>query len=179
MRKLFSVLLATLLILGTGPSALLLAQATEEKPKEEKKEKKDKKKKSKEEGTEPTGSDAEIRRALTQTLRGFVNGYEGQSPRSALENVLTDRFYDYPRFEDGVEEFLRSTGELRIFTRQVNVQVKEDRAVMIVDAEMQFSPRSDPSRQQRRSTQITFDFQRTPKGWKITEISPRSFFLPQ
>lgn len=179
MRKLMSVLLAVALVLAAGPAMPANAQTTEEKPKEEKKEKKDKKKKAKEEGTEPAGSEADVRRALTQTLRAFVNGYEGQSPRSALENLSSDRFYDYPRFEDGVEEFLRSTGELRIFTRQVNVQVKEDRAVMIVDAEMQFSPRSDPSRQQRRSTQITFDFQRTPKGWKITEINPRNFFLPQ
>lgn len=178
MRKLMSVLLALGLILAAGPAVLVRAQATEEKPKEEKKEKKDKKKKSKDQTTEPTGSEADIRKALTQTLRDFTNGFEGQMPRSALDTVLTDRFYDYPRFEDGVEQFLRSTSELRIFTRQVNVQLKEDRAVMIVDAEMQFTPRSDPTRQQRRSTQITFDFQRTPKGWKITEINPRSFFLP-
>lgn len=184
MRKLYSVFLALALILAIGPAVRASAQATEEKPKEEKQEKKKKKeKKEKKEakeqvGAEESSSEADIRRALTQTLRGFVNGLEGQSPRSALDYLANDRFYDYPRFEEGVEEFLRSTGEMRLFVRQVNVQIQKDKAVMIVDGEMRYSPRSDPSQQQRRATSITFDFQRTAKGWKITEINPRNFFLP-
>lgn len=178
MRKLFAILLAAVLILTVGSVLGAGAQTTGDKSKQEKKEKKDKKKVKEEAGAEETSSEAEIRRALTRTLRDFTNGYEGQSARSALDSLASDRFYDYPRFEEGVEEFLRSTGELRLFTRQVNVQIQKDKAVMIVDAEMRFSPRGDPAQQQRRATQITFDFQRTPKGWKITEINPRNFFLP-
>jgi len=173
-------LLLIALLAGGGATALTLqdqsAQQDEPKAGETKKEK-EKKKKAKSSGSE-SSKPLDTRQLLSRVLRNFKDGIEGRSPSSLREDIDEKKFYDFPRFEEGVTEFLRSAGEMRLFIREVNVQVQEDRAVMIVEAEMAFGPRDDTSRSQRRKERITFDFQRVPEGWKITEINPRSFFLP-
>lgn len=170
-------LLAVVLLVGSGLAVLpATAQQTEpEKPKPAPAEKKTKKKKTP--GREPARND-DTRRALSRVLRNFTDGLEGLSPSSLRDWVFEDQFYDFPRFEEGVTVLLRSAGEMRLYTREVNTQIERDRAVMIVDAEMVFASRDDPGRGVHRQERITFDFQRTADGWKITEINPRSFFLP-
>lgn len=151
-------------------------QESQEKPKETETQK-TKAKKSKSSGRE-SSQPVDTRKVLSRLLRSFKDGFEGLSPSSLRGTVDDKKFYDFPRFEDGVTELLRSVGEMRLFTREVSVEVKEDRAVMIIEAEMVFSSREDPDRRTTRKERVTFDFQRTPEGWKITEINPRTFFLP-
>jgi len=124
------------------------------------------------------GSRVTTRRILSRVLREFTNSVEMLSPSGARRTIDADRFFGYPRFEEELTVFLRSLGELRLFVREVSVQVGVNRAVMLVDAEMGFSLRRDPSQSSQRRAQIQFDFQRTEQGWKITEITPRTFFLP-
>ena len=169
-----------LLLAGGGATARALPDqsANQDEPKAgEAKKEKEKKKKAKSSGNE-SSKQLDTRQLLSRVLRDFKDGIEGLSPSSLRENIDEKKFYDFPRFEEGVTNFLRSVGEMRLFTREVNVQVQEDRAVMIIEAEMVFGPRDDTSRSRRRKEHITFDFQRLPEGWKITEINPRSFFLP-
>lgn len=176
------LLLMALLVVGSVPAVRALAapqddQQSSTKAKDEKKT--DEKKKDEKESTGKEHKPLDTRKVLSRILRDFTNGLEGLSP-SVLRQVIDDRkFYNYPRFEQGVDDFLRSVGEMRLYTREVNVEINGDHAVMIVDAEMALSARQDPSRRDRRRATITFDFQRTAEeGWKITEINPRSFFLP-
>lgn len=138
----------------------------------------DNKKDEKQSRREPDSRTPDTRRVLSRILRNFTDGFEALSPSTLRDWVDRDKFYDYPRFEEGVTVLLRSVGEMRVFTREVNVQVQGDRAVMIVEAEMALASRKDPSRSEKRRERITFDFQRTAEGWLITEINPRSFFLP-
>lgn len=135
------------------------------------------KKTEKQEKSEP-GKAATPREQLSRVLRNYKRGLELLSSSAVAKEIDTDRFYDYPRFEENLTIFLRSLGELRLFVREVNVQVEEERAVMVVEAEMKFARRDAPDRKEERREQVTFDFRRTPAGWKITEISPRAFFLP-
>ncbi|MFQ5925823.1 MAG: hypothetical protein ACE5MH_00120 [Terriglobia bacterium] len=175
-------LLLVLALLASGAWAPLSSQEAGEKEKEKPKaaetSKKKKKKKKSTAGSEPGSRKLSTRKVLSQVLRRYQTGFESLSVSSVSDGIDAQRFYDYPRFEEGVTVFLQSVGELRLFTREVSVQVEGDRAVMIVDAEMVFARRDTPSPRERRTSQITFDFQRTPRGWKITEIKPRSFFLP-
>ena len=138
----------------------------------------EKKKDEKKTRSEPGTRTADTREVLSRILRNFTDGFEALSPSTLKEWIDSEKFYDYPRFEEGVTVLLRSVGEMRVFTREVSVQVEGDRAVMIVDAEMTLASRKNPSQTEKRRQQITFDFQRTKDGWVITEINPRSFFLP-
>lgn len=165
-RAISSWLLAAALLAGSAGAATLSVQAQE------------KKKEQKKTGTEPGSRTQDTRKVLSRVLRSFKDGFEGLSPSSLRDWIDRDKFYDYPRFEEGVTVLLSSVSEMRVFTREVNVQVEGSRAVMIVDAEMELASRQNPSRTEKRRQQITFDFQRTSEGWLITEINPRSFFLP-
>ena len=118
------------------------------------------------------------RRRVSRVLRNYTNGMEMMSSSAALAMVDRDQFFDYPRFEEELTNFLRSLGEMRLFVREVNTQLEDSSAVMVVDVRMVFTSRQDPSLRGERSSQITFDFQRTDRGWKIIEINPRNFFLP-
>lgn len=174
-----SVLLALALVASGAQASLGLQQTEEkEKPKAKAAETPKKKKKKPRASSEAGPSEVSPREVLSRVLRGYKGSIESLGTSGVRSWIDVPRFYDYPRFEDGVTAFLRSVGELRLFTREVNVQVEGDRAVMIVEAEMVFSRRDTPSPAETRTAQITFDFQRTPQGWKITEINPRSFFLP-
>ncbi len=106
------------------------------------------KKKSQSKGREPSRSET-TREVLSRVLRNYKQGLESLSPSAAGKQIDTEKFYDYPRFEENLTRFLESLGELRLFVREVNVQVEEDRAVMIVDAEMKFAARDNPDDHQQ------------------------------
>ena len=183
MRKhwLVPLLLGLALAFGVEVSS---AQETKTKQQEQKKtEKKAPEKKATKPAQPVAGADetgevpAPERRALTRVLRNLQNALEGNSPRQFAENV-DERFYDFPRFEDQVTDFLKQNAELRLFLREVSAEVKGDRATLLVDAEMSFATKAQPTAQQKRERRVQFDFVRTAKGWKIYEISPRGFFTP-
>lgn len=166
----FSAVLVCAVILSCSQAAKGdLSAADKQEKQEEKKEQKP---------GEPKAKTKSTREILTQVVRDYKQGLELLSPTAALKQIDSDRFYDYPRFEEELTIFLRSLGELRLFIREVEVEIKENRAIMIVDAEMKFARREEPRRREERIEEITFYFQRTEVGWKITEISPRAFFLP-
>lgn len=169
--------LLALLLCAASAAAPLAAQQTGEKEKQQTTKPKEKKKKS-DPGSEAGAREITPRDAVSRVLRRFKTAFESPSESAVRELIETERFYDYPRFEEGVSVFLRSVGDIRVFTREVNVQVEGDKAVMIVDVEMVFSRKDAPATPETRTSQVTFDFQRTAQGWKITEINPRASFLP-
>lgn len=181
-KRTWGALLLVGALLTGGAWTLLGSQQTQQKEQAKPEaaqtsKKKQASKKKSQAGAEP-GREISPREVLSRVLRSYKTGFESLSPSAVRSSIDAQRFYDYPRFEEGVTVFLRSLGELRLFTREVNVQVEGDKAVMIVAAEMVFSRRGTTSPSQTRAGEITFDFQRTSQGWKITEINPRSFFLP-
>ena len=120
-----------------------------------------------------------LRRVLSRVRRNYTNSLEALTASGALAVVDRDRFYDYPRFEEELTRFLSELGELRLFIREVDVQVGGDRAIMLVDARMVFAGRVDPTQRGERRSQVQFDFVFTDQGWRIVDIRPRTFFLPQ
>jgi len=94
-----------------------------------------------------------------------------------VTDSLDEHFDDLPRFEDAVTQFLERTSEMRINLRESTTEVKGDHAIVIVDADMIYTDKAKPTRDQRRRQRIQFDFVYNPKkGWKIFEITPRQFF---
>lgn len=170
-----AILVACLLALAAEGACSSAAKGNLSSGEQQKQEKP--KKKSESKGREPSRPET-TREVLSRVLRNYKQGLESLSPSAAGKQIDADKFYDYPRFEENLTRFLESLGELRLFVREVNVQVEGDRAVMIVDAEMKFARRDKPDDGQQRNQQITFDFRRTASGWKITEINPRAFFFP-
>lgn len=157
-----------------------LAQDPQQQPPADQSDKK-KDKKKKQDG--PSSEDAPdnvagAKRAVKRVLSDLQDGFEGHSPRRVTDS-LDERFDDLPRFEDAVTQFLERTSEMRINLRESTSELKGDHATVIVDAEMIFTDKAAPTRDQRRVQRIQFDFVYNPKkGWKILEITPRQFFEP-
>jgi hypothetical protein len=153
---------------------------SQEAPKKQEKEKKAEKKPPKKSDQPPSGDTADLaaeRKNLTRVLRALSDAVEGNSPRR-LRDLMDERFYDFPRFEDQVTDFLKDNAEMRINFRESTAEVKGDKATLIVDADMSYALKSNATAQQKRHERIQFDFARTATGWKIYEITPRRFFTP-
>ncbi len=158
----------------------LFAQNQEDAKKTEKQEKKTDKKAKKSEPAPSAGDTADLgaeRKNLSRVLRALSDAVEGNSPRR-LRELIDERFYDFPRFEDQVTDFLRDNAELRMHLRESTAEVKGDKATLIVDADMTYALKASSTLQQKRRERIQFDFVRTASGWKIFEITPRRFFTP-
>ena len=183
MRRTGWMTLALALLLGLSGTPLL-AQSQEE-PKKQDKQEKDKKKTDKKatkksDQAPPSGDTADLateRKNLTRVLRALSDAVEGNSPRR-LRELIDERFYDFPRFEDQVTEFLQNNAEMRVNLRESTAEVKGDKATLIVDADMTYALKSNATAEQKRHERIQFDFVRTATGWKIYEITPRRFFTP-
>ena len=116
-------------------------------------------------------------RAVAQLVREMQMDLEGSSSSSFLGKIESAKFDDFPRFQDMVERLTRDD-TLRVFFRQTSSSVKEDTAQTVLDAEMEITRKDSAQQAQRRKQQITIDLERTSRGWKITNITPRDFFQP-
>ena len=67
----------------------------------------------------------------------------------------------------------------RLSDQQVkDLVIQEDGAQTILDAEMEMTRKDSAGAPERRRQQLARDFERTNRGWKIINITPREFFRP-
>lgn len=116
-------------------------------------------------------------RAIAQMVREIQMDLEGSSSTSFLGKINAAKFDDFPRFQDMIERLTRQNA-LRVFFRQVTNVVKEESAQTILDAEMEMTRKESAGQVERRRQQLTLDLERTARGWKIINITPREFFRP-
>jgi len=116
-------------------------------------------------------------RAVANVVRQLQFDLEASSRMGVLSSIDSAKFEDYPRFEDMIDRLTREDA-LRVFFRQANSSVREDRAQTTIDAEMELTRKDSAAPPQRRRQQIVIDFELTSRGWRIVNISPRDFFRP-
>jgi hypothetical protein len=130
--------------------------------------------------TTPAAAEREVRAQMEQ-LRVAFESKQLNAVMRAIDPVGLDA---YAGFEDQISTLLEATAELRLFFRPASVQVRPAtanqpaRAQALVDAEMVYSLKSNPSQQKRKTGQLQMDFVQGELGWRIVRIEPRSFFTP-
>ena len=129
------------------------------------------------EGQERPARREDPQRAIANLIRSMQTDLEAASRRGILSNIDSAKFEDYPRFEDMIDRLTREDA-LRVFFRQVNNSIKEDAAQTVIDAEMELTRKDSATPPERRRQQLVIDFERTTRGWKIVNITPRDFFRP-
>jgi hypothetical protein len=162
--------LALALVLALGFAlAVPVAQnaAAQDKPK-----KKDK-------GSEPAPTPDEAAKQIGKLMKEIQFDLEGGSARSFLNRINNSKFDDYPRFEDNVERLMRENS-LRVNFRSAFTAppTTEGVAQSAVDSTMELVKKDSMAPPTRRNAQVTFDFEWTNRGWKIVNITPRSYFQP-
>ena len=118
-------------------------------------------------------------REIARILRDLQFALEGGSAQGVLSLIDAAKFRDYARFQDTVERLLRED-TLRVYFRQVSGSwsATETRARSRVDAEMQLARKDAVGQTGRRRQQVELQLERTQRGWRITNITPRAFFEP-
>ncbi len=173
MKRRIAVLMSLTLALAlAAPARISFAQDAKEDHKQDKKKKKDS-------GGESTPDPKDTEKQIGRLMKDIQFDLEGGSSRSFLGLINNAKFDDYPRFEDNVERLMRENS-LRVNFRTAfsAPPTAAGIAQTSVDAIMELVKKDSTGRPERRSQQLTFDFEWTNRGWKITNISPRQFFNP-
>ncbi len=126
----------------------------------------------------PSNSD-DIPREIARIQRDLQFALEGGSAEGVLSLIDSAKFRGYSSFQDTVERLLRED-TVRAYFRQVSgsSSAEEGRARSRVDAEMQLARKDAAGQMERRRQQLELEFERTRRGWRITNIGPRKFFEP-
>jgi len=110
-----------------------------------------------------------------QSLNQIRHGLEARNSRTMLAPFDRDRMQGYLTFRDQVESFFAQYDSFRVFIRIESANADQDHATATALFTLECVPR-DNSPDVRREAELTFQFVRTPSGWKIVDLSPRSFF---
>lgn len=170
MRFLIMLLLAAGLAFGPAMAPPATAQDKQQDQKEKKNDKS---------GQETPPPAKDINREVTQILRDLQFALEGGSSRGFLALIDSAKFDDYPRFQDNIERLMREDS-IRAYFRTANTSpnAAEGKAQTTLDAEMEISRKNATGQAQRRKQQLVIDFENTRRGWRIINITPRSYFDP-
>ena len=110
---------------------------------------------------------------LLQDLR---DGLEGHSQRRMLSAFDADKFDGYLQLEDQITAFFNKYESFRAYFRIVQSAAEGPKGVVLVDVQLEETPRADTSPPVRRNGQVRLELERGRKGWKIVDLNPRNFF---
>ena len=126
----------------------------------------------------PSKSD-NVQQEIARIVRDLQFALEGGSAQGVLSLTDSTKFRNYASFQDTVERLVRED-TIRAYFRQVSGSRSAEKgsARSRVDAEMELARKDAAGQTERRRRQLAFEFERTRRGWRITNITPRTFFEP-
>lgn len=106
----------------------------------------------------------------------LADGMESRNPRLTLAAFDPGKFAGYSRFSDQVSAWLREHAGFRVYYKLRQAAVEGERGIALVDFAYETQPFNPGAAPVRRHEQLRFTFERGAHGWKIVDVSPRSFF---
>lgn len=113
-----------------------------------------------------------VSRLLQQVTEGFNTSNQGE----VLAPFDRARMQNYARFRDSIRTLFAQYESFRAGYSLRQSWPQGERGVIIVQFELEGTPLGEGSAPLRRSAQLRFEFERGRAGWKIVDVSPRSFF---
>jgi len=171
-RQCAALLLAVALALGTAA----ITPASAHDGREDKQSKKDQAK-DKQQGATARPTPEDLNREVSHVLSRMKFSLEGGNAHDFLALIDCSRFEGYPRFKDTIERLMRDD-IVRVFLQvaTTSLNAADGEAQTILDAEMEVTRHDAAVDTQIRRHQLVLDFVRTPNGWRIANITPRSYF---
>jgi hypothetical protein len=117
-------------------------------------------------------SDEVVRDVLTDLQRGI----EAHDLDRVLDIFDQQNMKDYAQFHDQMVAFFRRYDSVKFRYQLLQVTSGKDGSFAIADIDMDADPSDILPTPQRRSTQMRFQMQRGPKGWKVVALRPADFF---
>ena len=115
-------------------------------------------------------------RIASQVLNQLRDGLEGHNQSLMLAAFDARKMADYRSLEDQIQAFFDRYDTFRVHYRIAQSTVEGARGIVLVDFEMEETPRSGNAPPLRKSAQMRFELEPGPQGWKIVEFQPRAFF---
>lgn len=109
-------------------------------------------------------------------LNDIRYGLESHDSRLMMAAFDRDKFSGYLTFSDQLDVLFQIYDRFRVRFKILDISTAGSKASALVDFQLEEIPRDPSDMPQRKEEQIRFEFQDGPRGWKITEFSPRDFF---
>jgi uncharacterized lipoprotein YmbA len=110
-----------------------------------------------------------------QLLNQLGEGLASYNSRKLLAAFDRDSMPGYLAFQDQVESFFAQYESFRVSIRLMESSFEQDKGMATAEFRLEGIPR-DGSPAMRREAELMFEFVRTPSGWKLRDVTPRSFF---
>lgn len=152
-------------------------QAKKDQEKKDKQEKADKDKKKDKKGSDPLDTSAVFNERIANDVLGQIrDGLEGHSRRLMLSAFDSDKMDGYLSFEDQIDAFFERYDSFRVRFRISNVAIEGTKGIVLVDTEMEETPRGGAAPPQRKRAQLRFELELGRKGWRVVDFRDRGFF---
>jgi hypothetical protein len=112
----------------------------------------------------------------TRLLDQIKEGLEGHMAKKMLDSFDISRMTGGPVFKEQIVAFVSQYETVRIHFNLLETSTSGAEAIALVDMEMEENPPGDVSAPVHKHTQLRFVAQNGAKGWKFTDVQPRSFF---
>lgn len=126
---------------------------------------------------EGSSQPADLDREIARLLRDLQFALEGGSAHGVLSLIDSAKFEDYRRFEDRIERLVRQN-TIRAYFAQVSSEwlAQERKVRSVLEAELELARKDGASQVVRRRKQLVLELERGRRGWRITRLTPLSFF---
>ena len=115
-------------------------------------------------------------RVASQVLNQLRDGLEGHNQSLMLSAFDARKMADYRTFQDQIQAFFDRYDTFRVHYRIGQSTVEGGRGIVLVNFEMEETPRSGNAPPLRKSAQLRFELEPGAPGWKIVDFRPRDFF---
>ncbi len=110
-----------------------------------------------------------------QLLGQIRDGLQNHSSRRMLSVFDRDKMTNYLAFEDDVRAFFNQYESFRSYFRILQSSVENGHGIVLADWQIEAS-RDSGGPPDRRDGQVRFECALGKDGWKVIELTPRSFF---
>ena len=121
-------------------------------------------------------SDAFTAAVANDLLFQLADGVESRNAKLTLAAFDGAKLPDYSQFSRQVNAWLRDNTTFRVYYKLREATADGTRGTALVDFAYEAQPNNDGAQPVRRHEQLRFSFERGPHGWKIVDVSPRTFF---
>ncbi len=114
-------------------------------------------------------------RAAAAVLGTIRDGLESHSQRRLLSAFDHDKMDGFLTFEDQIDAYFAEYESFVVSMHIVQTSEENNRGIILADFQIENTPRGGGPVTSRKA-QLRFELERGPKGWKVVDFNPRSFF---
>jgi hypothetical protein len=136
----------------------------------------EKKKKKWKDSNEISASQTFSEEVAATIIERLAKGLEDHNERAMFSAFDSNRMDGYVNFQNQVHAMFESYDAFRVHYRIAEVTTDDQKGVVAVDFELEESAGAGSIDPLRKQDQLRFEMERGENGWKIVDVTPRTFF---